>query len=93
MKVELSAHEMDMIDKALVCYQNEPGNKGMSTMMLSAIFAREENREDKDREMQRKTEEIQDETRKRERQVLLLRARLMQAATINSDHELTEPAR
>jgi hypothetical protein len=88
MQVNLSAHELDMLDKALVAYQNEPGSRGMATMMIGAMLSKDSD-EERTKKLDAESNRVREETRQRERQCLMLRAKLMQCVTIDSEHTLT----
>lgn len=90
MQVNLSGKELDMIDKALVAWQSEPQARGMSSMLMGAMLNRDESDESREQKIRAQSEAFNEEVRQRERQVILLRAKLMKASAVNREHEVSE---
>jgi hypothetical protein len=89
MIVELSKPEVELLDAALKEWANAPIRDGMGSSLLGVMLAgREENydREETKSRVQKEMEDCQKRSAVRERQALLLRAKLAQAEVRESEH-------
>ncbi len=94
MKVDLNAKELEILDAALVAWQNQPASDGFGKSLMGVMLrgvmrkaeASEEEIEQERAESQAEMQRTQDEAKSRGRQVLLLRAKLCQASAIESEH-------
>lgn len=84
--VELSRHELDLLDRALVAWQAQPMEKGMTTSLFSAILGRGE--QPAIERAETRIKEAGEVCRQRERQALMLRAKLAQVLNAASEHEV-----
>ena len=89
MILDLSNHEIELIDSALKVWSQQPMADGMSSSLIGAMFrGPNHDRERLGAEIKAEIAEAKSETQQRERQVLLLRAKLLQAQTRQSEHDV-----
>jgi hypothetical protein len=85
MQVELTEFEIDLLDKALVAWQGEPQREGFAGNLMGAMLrgltgkTNPEAAEAMARDAKLEKEKAEQEGRMRERQAVLLRAKLEQA--------------
>lgn len=92
MKIDLSQREIAILDDALVAWQTQPQSEGFSASLMTAIFkglAKRDGAElEPPDEPKLAMKEAMAESKTRERQALLLRAKLSQASALSSEHEV-----
>ncbi len=91
MNVDLSNPEIDLLDKALKLWAEEPIGRGMHSSLLGAVLGNQmgSTKEQVRQEARREMEEAKEECRCRERTALPLRAKMMQAKNRQSEHDLS----
>mgnify|MGYP003575295690 CR=1 FL=1 len=88
MKIELSKTEIELINDALRVWQHEPRQGlGMCTVLTHTLL--KDNKAEADRICKEETDKINTVVREREMKVILLMAKLIQAQTRNSEHDLS----
>jgi hypothetical protein len=88
MKIDLSPFEIELLDKALDAYEAQPSSSGFIGALLGAAILRDEQKaEEFMRKQQTEAERV---TKQRRMKVALLRAKLLQAVAIDSEHSLEE---
>lgn len=97
MRIELSKHEVEMMDSALTAWEKEPGQDaamgGIMGAIIGSMAAREGHHEARSefRDEQVKQKATSDkETQRRRLAGALLRAKLLQALNIDSEHSFDE---
>jgi hypothetical protein len=85
MIVELSKPELDLLDEALKSWASAPMIEGMGFSMLTRMMIPREERDPKD--MEKSIAEATAKCKARERQALMLRAKLAQAEAKESEHQ------
>jgi hypothetical protein len=98
MNIDLSQHELDLLDEALIAWQSAPSSEGSSQALMGAILGgitREDDspsaRANAFAETKALMEKARQESKSRERTALLLRAKLAQASARASEHEIPNP--
>ncbi len=82
MTIELSKPEIELLEQALVTWENEAMQSSFTGAVLGAIFGKE-NRE---KEFKTQMETAQAESQKRRMKSVMLRAKLAQALTRDTEH-------
>ena len=88
MNVELSKVEMELLDEALKCWQDSPNRDGFGEAMVAAICSKGSTDEQRTGEMKSVMEKSKQMALSRERKAFLLRAKLIQALTRDSEHTI-----
>lgn len=93
MNVNLNKSEIDVIEKALEQWENEPNSSGFSSLLMDVMFTSKEDRNKMGEDamiekVNKRHEAAANEVRRRKTVVILLRAKLIQAAANASEHEV-----
>lgn len=89
MTIDLTKAELELLDEALKCWQEEPRTEGIGVGLISALMrGKDQSKEQLRSELEARTREMTLLVRARERRGLLLRAKLMQAENRQSEHDV-----
>jgi hypothetical protein len=94
MNVDLSNSEIELIEKALKAWVEQPSADGTVNSMFGTILGSisgKQGREEMLAEVKVEQAKAGEEVRRRERASVLLRAKLMQAQARASEHEIETP--
>jgi len=94
MMVDLSRKEIEQIDQALKTWAQEPHSSGILASLVESVTGKRLGKtiEQVKAEVQIEQAEATAECRDRERQTLMLRAKLFQACNRDSEHDLSPRA-
>ncbi len=87
MQVDLNKNELELLDKALILWEQEPLSGFLSGLMVSTMLSRG-NKEELHREAESNKAEAEKECFIRRRTSILIRAKLIQAANKESEHDV-----
>jgi hypothetical protein len=90
MKIELSKFEVELLDRSLDAYESEPVTTGFSISILTSMLGRQRTAEEVKRDALDQRDSAQKECGKRRLQAALLRAKLLQALAVDSEHCVEE---
>ena len=92
MNVQLSRPEVELIEQALKLWTEEPHHRMLSASMMGAMLrgVTGQSKEELQSDMMKDQAQARAEAALRERQSLLLRAKLLQAQARESEHDITE---
>ena len=93
MNINLNQKELEIIDEALQCWEKQPNSDAFSGALLGSIFksmARKEGEtfDSKDDSARQQIDAAEKICKSRKNQSLLLRAKIMQASALQSEHEV-----
>lgn len=90
MKIDLSRKEIEIINDALLAWQTQPISEGLNSSIMGAVLSRGSDdsvKTDFRKEAFSEVTKAQQESRRREREAVLLRAKLIQTENASSEHE------
>lgn len=88
MNVDLSKAEVELLEQALVAWESEAMSSGMTGALLSAMLPGS-SKEDRRAEMERELNAAKADGQKRRVKGVMLRAKLMQALSRESEHDVS----
>jgi hypothetical protein len=93
MKVDLNQNEIRIINEALDAWEKECAQEAMSSLLLGAIFRPEgQSKEEERKEASAQAEFARKQTSARRNQSIMLRAKLITADALESEHTVKEEA-
>lgn len=88
MTIDLNNHELEMLEKALDCYEKDAGSGALFGGMLGMMLSPKEERAGEKKRFEQEMDKAQIEAHNRRVQTTLLRAKLYQAMARESEHVL-----
>lgn len=88
MQIDLSKHELELIDAALDSWEKDPGNAALFTGMLGAMMIPKDKQKEHEIQFEEKMRKTEETTKQRKRQVIMLKAKLYQALSRDSEHTI-----
>ena len=86
MTIELSQKELTLLDEAIQVWESAPGRDTMGLSLLSCMLIKD--KDEAKRENDKLFADSESKMKTRKSQALLLRAKLMQASALASEHEI-----
>jgi hypothetical protein len=90
MIIELSKHEVDLIDKALTAWEHEETSSTFTGSLLAMMISPSDKRDEAKSEMKSSMDKAVDVSKQRRMQSTMLRAKLYQAASRDSEHVIDQ---
>lgn len=89
MNVELSKNEIELLDTALQSWEKEPGLSAMFSSMLKLVLAPKEQEEEAQKSSENSMRAAEKETQSRRIKAVMIRAKLFQVLTRESEYDLS----
>jgi hypothetical protein len=91
MIIELTPSDVRLIEAALDAYEKQPSADGFSTSMLGMMLTPKDERDGWKSDMQNTMRRAEADVKARRNAGILLRAKLIQASAVASEHEEVQP--